>query len=414
MRLSKSFVRPTKTQAGEGETLNYQLLTRAGFVDQLMAGVFTYLPLGLRVLRNIEQIVREEMNDLGAQELLMPILHPKANWVKTGGWDKIDVLFKLKSRTGNEYALGQSEEEVVTPLVLSRAPSYRNYPIKVYQIHWKYRDELRAKSGIMRGREFFMKDMYSFHTSQEDFDKFYNEAKKAYLRIFKRLSLVPKVTEASGGNFSDKISYEFEVLTDAGEDVIYYCDECDFCVEDEVAKVKPGDVCPRCGKGVLKEAKASEVGNVFDLGQKFSKDFDLPFVDENDKQKYAYMGCYGIGISRVMGVIVEKHADEHGIVWPESIAPAKAHIVRLGNDTEVVRAADKLYDELVGVGIETVYDDRDESAGVKFADADLIGIPVRLTVSRKTVEKREAEWKLRREKDSKMIKLSEVKEALSR
>lgn len=414
MRLSETFVRPTKTQAGEGDTLNYQLLTRGGFVDQLMAGVYSYLPLGLRVLRKIEQIVREEMNGLGAEEVLMPTLHPKANWVTTGGWDKIDVLFKLKSRTGNDYALGQSEEEVVAPLVLSRAPSYKNFPIKVYQIHWKYRDELRAKSGIMRGREFFMKDMYSFHTSQEDFNQFYEQAKEAYKRIYKRLGLVAKVTEASGGSFSDKISYEFEVLTDAGEDVIYYCDECDFCVEDEIAKVKPGDVCPRCGRGKLKEAKASEVGNVFDLGQKYSKDFDLPYADETGKQHYAFMGCYGIGISRVMGVVVEKHADANGIVWPEEVAPAKAQIVRLGQDAEVIKAADKLYDELLKAGIEVIYDDRDESAGAKFADADLIGVPIRLTVSKKTVEQGDAEWKLRREKDSKMIKLSEVREALTR
>ena len=408
MKLSQTHFKTSKTLTGEGDSLNYQLLTRAGFVDQLMAGVYTYLPLGLRVLRRIEQIVREEMNGLGAEEILMPTLHPKEPWVKTGGWDGIDVLFKIKSRTGNEYALGQSEEEVVSPLVLSRAQSYKQYPVKVYQIHWKYRDELRAKSGIMRGREFFMKDMYSFHTTQADFDSFYQEAKEAYLRVYKRLGLVAKVTEASGGAFTQKISYEFEVLTDAGEDVIYYCDSCDFCVEDEIAKVKPGDECPRCGKDKLKEAKAAEVGNVFDLGQKYGKAFDLGFVDENDQKQYPVMGCYGIGISRVMGVIVEKFNDEKGIAWPESVAPAQVYLARLGVDAAVVSAADELYTQLQKAGVEVIYDDRDAPAGQKFADADLVGVPVRLTVSKRTLEHSAVEWKGRKEEENRLVKLGEV------
>ncbi|MDB5178402.1 MAG: proS [Patescibacteria group bacterium] len=408
MRMSQTFVKSSKTLSGEGDSLNYQLLTRAGFVDQLMAGVYTYLPLGLRVLRKIEQVVREEMDALGAEEVLMPMLHPKEPWVKTGGWDSIDVLFKIKSRTGNDYALGQSEEEVVAPLVLSRAPSYKQYPIKVYQIHWKFRDELRAKSGIMRGREFFMKDMYSFHTTQEDFDAFYQQAKEAYLRIFKRLGLTAKVTEASGGAFSEKISYEFEVLTDAGEDVIYYCEKCDFCVEDEIAKVKPGETCPRCGKSELKEGKSAEVGNVFDLGQKYGKAFDMGFVDEHDQKQFPVVGCYGIGISRVMGVIVEKYADEKGIVWPESAAPFAVQVVRLGADEAVTRAADKLYDELTKAGVEVLYDDRDVSAGAKFAEADMIGVPLRLTVSKRTLAEESVEWKRRDSDETKLVKLGEV------
>lgn len=384
MKYSNLFSQTSKQVSEQEKSLNAQLLTRAGYVDQLMAGVYSYLPLGLIVLRKIENVIRQHMNELGSQEVLMPTLHPSNIWKTTGGWDSIDVLFKLDSRTGNEYALGQSEEEVVTPLVMSRAQSYKNLPLSVYQIHWKYRDELRAKSGIMRGREFLMKDMYSFHTSQEDFDSYYKQAKDVYLDIFRQLGLEAKVTEASGGNFTDKVSYEFEVLTDAGEDTIYYCSDCDFCVEDEIAQIKPGDTCPRCGKGVLKEAKAAEVGNVFDLGQKFTKAFDLAYTDAKGKRQYAIMGCYGIGVSRVMGVIAEKHHDDKGLVWPKSVAPFMYHIVALPDETNNA-AGQKVYEAL---GADNcLFDDRAEvSPGAKFADADLIGCPVQIVISRKTLE----------------------------
>ncbi len=412
MRYSSNFAKTLKNAPADAETTNARLLQQAGFVDQLMAGVYSYLPLGLRVLRKIENIVREEMNTLGANEVLMPILHPKAIWEATGAWNNVDVLFKLQSRTGNEYAIGQSEEEVVTPLVMQRAQSYKQYPLAVYQIHWKYRDELRAKSGIMRGREFFMKDMYSFHTTQEDFERFYQNAKEAYLRIFSRLGLTAKVTEASGGNFSEKISYEFEVLTDAGEDVVYYCDACDFCVEDEIAKQKPGDTCPRCSKDVLHEAKAAEVGNVFDLGKKYGKDFDLSYTDEQGEKQYPIMGCYGIGISRVMGVIVEKYNDEKGMMWPKSVAPFAVHLVSIVGknvDGTVAATAERLYDDLVVVGVEVLWDDREDvSAGAKFADADLIGIPLRLVVSEKTLAESEVEWKERSASEASRVSLAEI------
>lgn len=408
MRLSQTFAKTSKTVTGDADTLNHKLLVQAGFVRQEAAGIYSYLPLGLKVLRKIEQIVREGMNELGAEEILMPILHPAAPWKTTGGWDNVDVLFKLKSRTETEYALGQSEEEIVTPLVMSRAQSYKDFPVKVYQIHWKYRDELRAKSGILRGREFLMKDMYSFHTSQEEFDKFYGQVKDAYIKIYERMGLTAKVTEASGGVFTSKISYEFEVLTDAGEDNIYYCSECDFCVEDEIAKDKPGDKCPRCGKGTLKEAKASEVGNVFDLGQKFAKDFDLAYVDEKNQRHYPVMGCYGIGISRVMGVIAEKHNDGKGLMWPESVAPADVHLIVLGEDASVKKEAEKLFTELEAAGRDVIYDDRDEPAGAKFADADLIGVPLRVTVSPKAAEAGGVEVKRRDEQENRIVKAEEI------
>jgi prolyl-tRNA synthetase len=408
MRQSELFTQTAKNAPADATTVNHQLLVRGGFVDQLMAGGFSYLPLGLRVLRKIESIVREEMNFIGGQEILMPVLHPSSIWKTTGAWDKVEVLFKIKSRTGNEYALGYSEEEVVTPLVMQFVQSYRDLPKSVYQIHWKYRDELRAKSGILRGREFFMKDMYSFHTTQTDFEKFYETVKKSYLKIFERLGLTAKVTEASGGSFSEKISYEFEVLTDAGEDEILFCEECDFCVNLEIAQVKLGEKCPRCGKGVLKQATASEVGNVFDLGQKYPKDFNLTYVDKDNKAQFPYVGCYGLGISRVMGVIVEKFNDEKGIVWPETVAPFAVHLLALGDDEKVKRGADELYEKLVKKGVEVLYDDRQESAGGKLADSDLIGIPQRWIVSEKTLREEAIEVKNRNQESARLIKISSI------
>lgn len=411
MKQSQYFLRTNKNVSKDEQSTNARLLEQAGYVDKLMAGVYNYLPLGLRVLRNIENVVREEMNAIGGQEVLMGMLHPKAIWEQTGGWDKIDVLFKIQSRTEKEYALGQSEEEVVTPLVMNRIKTYKELPIAVYQIHWKFRDELRAKSGVMRGREFLMKDMYSFHVDQADFEKYYQVAKEAYLKIYNRLGLTAKVTEASGGSFSEKISYEFMVLTDAGEDDILYCDACDFCVNADIAKVKEGDSCSSCGKSKLVAAKASEVGNVFDLGQKYGKDFELPFVDEENNRKFPVMGCYGIGITRLLGVIVEKFNDEKGIIWPEDLAPFKVHLVSLAGakTPEIKEQADKIYADLQQAGVEVLYDDREgASAGEKFADSDLIGIPYRLVVSAKTLAENSAELKLRNEADSQLVPLTDI------
>jgi prolyl-tRNA synthetase len=401
MRQSQLFTRIERNAPKDETTLNAQLLARAGFVAKLMAGTYTYLPLGLRTLRKIENIIREEINAIGGQEILMPMLHPKNNWVTTGGWDKIDVLFKIKSRTDKEYALGQSEEEIVTPVTMKYVMTYRDLPRMPYQIHWKFRDELRSKSGLLRGVEFFMKDMYSFHESQEDFDRFYGITKQAYLKIFSRLGLVAKVTEASGGAFTEKISYEFMVLTDAGEDDILYCDACEFCVNVEVAKAedKEGATCRKCGKGTLAKAKASEVGNVFDLGQKYGKDFDLMFIDRDGKKQYPIMGCYGIGVSRAMGVIAEKCNDERGLIWPDSVAPFRVHLLALGGADGTA-----VYQHLQRAGIEVLYDDRDASAGEKFAEADLIGIPWRVVVSTKLGDEK-VEVKKRDQKEAEIVEM---------
>lgn len=404
MRLSQSFVKTLKEAPKDAETVNHKLLVRAGYVRQLMAGVYTYLPLGLRVLNKISNIVREEMSAVDANEILMPIMHPALNWKTTGAWEKSDVLFKIKSRTKKDYALAQSNEETVTPLAKEFIHSYKDLPLGLYHINWKFRDELRSKSGILRGREFLMKDLYSFHIDQDDFNKYYSMLKSAYMKIFKRLNLNAKVTEASGGGFSEKISYEFEVLSDAGEANILHCEKCDWCVNaDDINKYKEGDSCPSCGKYKLKSATAAEVGNVFDLGQKYTRAFGIIIENEKGEKVYPIMGCYGIGISRTMGVLVEKFHDERGIIWPKEVAPFQVHLVGLngkGND---------VYEKLTKAGVEVLFDDRELSAGEKFADCDLMGMPVRIVVSDRLGDK--LEWK---ERNSEKIEILDLESAISK
>jgi len=400
--MSRMGVKPEKMPPKDAETVNHKLLVQAGFVRQLMAGVYTYLPFGLRVLRNIEKIIREEMDAIGGEEILMPMLHPAEIWKKTGGWESIDVLFKLKSRTDRDYALGQSQEEVVTPTMKEFIKSYRDLPKMPYHIQWKFRDELRSKSGIMRGREFLMKDMYSFHLDQTDFDRFYAIAKAAYLKVFSRMGLDAKVTEASGGSFSEKISYEFEVLTDAGEVNILYCGSCEFCANvDDLSQYKEGDKCPKCGESKLKPSVAAEVGNVFDLGHKYSRAFDLKVATSTGESIYPVMGCYGIGVSRTMGVIVEKFHDDKGIIWPKNVAPFTVHLI----DIKQGDRAQQIYQLLQDNGIEVLWDDRDINAGIKFSDADLIGCPWRVVVSEKNVSANEIEVKTRQNNEPEMMKV---------
>jgi prolyl-tRNA synthetase len=386
MRQSHLFTKTIKDLPADETSKNAQLLIRAGFVHKTMAGSYTFLPLGLRVLRKIEDIVRLKMNELGAQEMTMSMLHPSELWKTTGAWDTVDVLFKIQSRTEREYAIGQSEEEVVTPIIKEYIRSYKNLPFIGYQIHWKFRDELRAKAGIMRGREFLMKDMYTIHENQEAFDAFYEKAKKKYLEIYSEIGLVAKATEASGGSFSKKISYEFMVLTDAGEDDVLYSEKSDYCVNSEITELKEGSMSPD-GSGPLKLGKASEVGNVFDLGTRYQDAFDFSFIDKDGEQKRGVMGCYGIGVSRIMGVIAETLSDEKGLVWPASIAPFSVHLIVLGKDKdgESHKQAEELYKKLTDNNVEVLFDDRELQAGEKFADSDLIGIPMRIVVSDKSL-----------------------------
>lgn len=421
MRYSRLFGKTRKLPPKDEKTKNARLLVRAGFVNKLMAGVYSYLPLGLRVIDKICRIIREEMEAIGGQQVFLPALHPAENWRKTGGWQKIDILFKLKSRSKKDYALGQSHEEVITPLAKEYLKSYKDLPLSLYQIQIKFRDELRAKSGVLRGREFLMKDLYSWHENQKDFENYYSIVKKAYLKIFERCGLTAKVTEGSGGIFSEKISYEFMVLTQAGEDDILYCGQCSYCVNLDIAKLRAGAVCPKCRKGKLKAARASEVGNVFDLGQKYSKDFKLELTDKKGRKFYPIMGCYGLGISRLLGVIVEKWVDEKGIIWPESVAPYQVHLVQLSNyklparrrGRQITNYSKRVYEKLREAGIEVLWDDREDvSAGEKFADADLLGIPVRLVASGKTKDK--LEFKKRNQDKTELLSFGEVLQKLKK
>ncbi len=381
MRQSQLFGKTFKEAPKDEVSVNAVLLARAGFIDKVSAGIYTYLPLGLRVLNKVQNIIREEMNAIGGQEIRMPALHPKELWATTGRWTDPgdEVMFQFKTKSDKEYGLGWTHEEVVTPLVKKFVQSYKDLPIYLYQIQDKFRNEPRAKSGLMRGIEFSMKDLYSFHRDEQDLEAYYQKALAAYQVIFKRCGLDSLVTEASGGSFS-KYSHEFQVLTEYGEDTIYYCDACDFSQNKEVAEVKSGDTCPRCNRGTVTEGKAIEVGNIFQLKNKYSDPFKLEYTDEDGTKKSVMMGCYGIGPSRVMGSIVEVHHDDGGMIWPDSVAPFQAHLISLGEDD----SATTVYKELIAAGVEVLFDDRGVSAGQKFADADLIGIPYRLVISKKT------------------------------
>lgn len=400
MRYSALFAKTEKGKGKEDLSINAKLLTRAGFVDQLMSGSYTLLPLGLRVVKKIEQIVREEINAIGAQEILMPLLHPKEIWNETGRWEKAKEIMYQFEKNDKKYALSFTHEEIFLDLVRKHAFSYKDYPIMLYHFSTKFRNELRAKSGVLRGREFLMKDLYSLHVDQKDFEKYYWEVAEAYKKIFKRLGFDDiRITEAGGGEFTKNNSHEFQLLCDCGENTILYCDKCDFTQNEEVATVKKGDKCPK-GDGTIKVSNSIEMGNIFTFGQEYCKKMNVKFADGKGEEIYPYFGSYGIGLTRAMGAIVEVHNDDRGIIWPESVAPYQAHLIGLNSK------ADKIYQELEKAGIEVLFDDRDVSAGQKFADADLIGIPVRLVVSDKTGEK--IEFKKRTEEKVELINVEEL------
>ncbi|MFO0704852.1 MAG: aminoacyl--tRNA ligase-related protein [Candidatus Andersenbacteria bacterium] len=409
MRLSQSFSRTRKEKPSGAASIGHELLVRGGFIEQELAGVFTMLPFGQRVLQKIEAIVREEMNKTGAQELLMTNLQSKEHWETTGRWKTLDVLFKVPSQHGREYALGPTAEDVVTPLAKERIKSYRDLPVAVYQIQTKFRDEPRAKSGIIRGREFRMKDLYSFHTDEKDLGKFYDAMIPVYLRVFKRCGIDAKVVEASGGDFTKQHSHEFMALSDAGEDTIVYCDSCSFAQNKEIAKAGDQHPCPDC-KSKLKTAKAIEIGNIFKLGTRFTEAFGVSFSDESGKKKTPVMASYGLGTTRLVGAVAEVNHDIHGLIWPESVAPFVVHLVGLNlEDDSVKKAADKLYTDLHTAGVAVLYDDRESAAaGQKLSDADLIGSPWRVILSKKTLAKKQVELKARTSDKADLISTAQL------
>jgi len=401
MHYSKLFPKTIKEAPSEEVSLNAKLLLRAGFIDKLMAGSYTLLPLGRLVERKIEQIIREEMDRTGAQEVLMPLLHPKSVWNETGRWDSAKEVMYQFQKDDKEYALSFTHEEIVLDLVRKHVQTYRDFPVKIYHFSTKFRNELRAKSGILRGREFLMKDLYSIHESEEDLNKYYWEVKDAYLRVFERLGLDVVVAEAGGGVFTDSNTHEFQVISPSGEDTIYYKDGWEYWKNKEVMTEE------ELKDPAVRSESAIEVGNIFRFGTVYSKKMDVSFTDKNGEKQYPYFGSYGIGLTRMVGVLAELFNDEKGLIWPESVAPFQVHLVSLEKqESGSKNQAEEIYNQLNKAGIEVLWDDRDVSAGEKFNDADLIGIPVRVVVSDR-LEDGQIEIKKRTETDSKVATIEE-------
>ncbi len=415
MKSSQLFTKTRKEAPADEVARNAQLLIRAGYVHKEMAGVYTFLPLGLKVLENISQIIREEMNAVGGQELKLTALQDPEIWEKTDRWsdEKVDVWFKTKLKNGTELGLGPTHEEPLVRAVKSHVSSYKDLPFLAYQIQTKFRNETRAKSGVMRGREFLMKDLYSFARTEAEHEELYEKIKQAYFKVYERLGIGEQtfLTFASGGMFS-QYSHEFQTITEAGEDTIYIDRKKRIAINEEVNNE---EVLKNLGlkREDLEEVRAAEVGNIFTLNDKFSKPLELSFIDEDGASKNVLMGCYGIGPSRLVGVITELYGDDRGLVWPENIAPFKVYLAQLGEDESVISAANELYESLTQAGITVLYDDRDIRPGEKFADADLMGIPYRLVVSQKTVEAGKHELKKRGESDVTMLTNDDLLNKLS-
>jgi prolyl-tRNA synthetase len=407
MKQSQLFTKTERSDPKDETAVNAKLLERGGFVYKNSAGIYSFLPLGWRVIQKIGMIIREEMNAIGGQEMFMAALHDKHYLGATGRWD-VPVVFKVVEGEKKEpsFNISWTHEEVMAEIATKYVSSYKDLPFAAYQIQTKFRNEARAKSGLLRGREFLMKDLYSFHASESDLMKYYGKVAEAYLNVFKRCGLTSIYTLAAGGEFTLSNTHEFQVVSDVGEDTIYVCEKCAYAENGEISKLKAGDKCPKCG-AKIGEKKSIEVGNIFPLGTKYSEAFNLKFTDEKGEKKYVVMGSYGIGLGRVMATIVEVLHDNAGIVWPESVAPFKAHLLALsGTD------GGKLYEALQKEKIEVLYDERDVSAGTKFAEADILGIPWRLVVSPRLGDN--VEVKRRNETEAKVMSQKEAIKLLGR
>jgi prolyl-tRNA synthetase len=414
MRLSELFTKTSKTAPADETARNAQLLIRAGYVYKTMAGVYAYLPLGLKVVENIKQIVREEMNAIQGQELIMTNLQPREPWERTGRWDDkvVDIWFKTHLQDETEVGLAWSHEEQIIEMMKQYVSSYKDLPVSVYQFQTKLRNELRAKSGVMRGREFVMKDMYSMSVDAKQHDQYYNSAIEAYKKVYDRLGIGADtyVTFASGGAFT-KFSHEFQTVCEAGEDVIYLHRGKNIAINGEVLD---DENLAELGikREELEEVKTSEVGNIFNFGTDKSEQMDFAFTNEKGERQLVHLGSYGIGITRLVGVIAEKFSDERGLVWPEAVAPALIYIARLGDSDEVTKQADALYERLTAAGKGVLYDDRDARPGEKFADADLLGIPHRVVISDKTVASGNYELKARSSDEASLVSEAELLKVL--
>ncbi|MDQ5954552.1 MAG: prolyl-tRNA synthetase [Patescibacteria group bacterium] len=416
MKQSQLFTKTRKEAPSDEVSKNAELLIRGGFINKEMAGVYSYLPLGLKVMKKIENIIREEMNAIGGQEIVMSSLQEKETWEPTNQWSdaEVDIWFKTKLKNDTELGLAVTHEAPITKMLKGFLNSYRDLPFSVYQFQTKFRNETRAKSGIMRTREFVMKDLYSFSKDEEQHLEFYEKCKQAYVNIFKRAGIghLTYLTFASGGMFS-KFSHEFQTITSAGEDIIYVDENKGIAINKEVYN---DEVIESLGlsKESLVENKAVEVGNIFTLSTRFSDALDLTYQTEAGEKKSAFMGSYGIGPARLMGTVVEVLSDDKGIIWPESIAPFKVHLLSLGEDVEVIKSANEVYEELVKKNIEVLFDDRvGIMAGEKFADADLLGMPYRVVVSTRSLKENGVEVKKRTEEKGSVISREELIKVLT-
>ncbi|MCL2559807.1 MAG: proline--tRNA ligase [Turicibacter sp.] len=410
MKQTRAFIPTLKEVPGDAQIVSHQLLLRAGLIRQVAAGIYTFLPLGKRVLEKIETIVREEHAAIDCVEMFMPVLHPKELWDQSGRWDVYgDELMRMKDRHGRDFAMGPTHEEVVTTVAKEYLNSYKKLPLSVYQIQTKFRDEQRPRFGLMRGREFIMKDAYSFHATDECLDEAYNGFVKAYNNIYARCGLDFRMIEADNGQMGGSGSAEFMAIADVGEDTIVYNEEGTFASNIEVHDLQVGDPSPD-GVGVVKHAKGIELGHVFKLGTKYSESMGGFFLDENGEQKPYIMGCYGIGVSRIMMAALEQRNDENGIVWSKSLAPFDLHVIPVDvNNTEQLAAAEQVYADMKAAGFDVLIDDRDERAGVKFKDADLIGLPIRLTIG-KGITEGMVEFKNRQTGESQDVALADLKD----
>jgi prolyl-tRNA synthetase len=411
-RYSSLFIPTLREEPGEAEIVSHQLMLRAGMIRKLAAGIYTLLPLGLRVLTKVERIIREEMNRAGAQELLMPMVQPAELWQETGRWQQYGKeLLRLKDRHDRDFCLGPTHEEVITDLVRREIRSYRQLPVNLYQIQMKFRDEIRPRFGVMRGREFLMKDAYSFDLDEAGAKASYQKMNDAYHRIFERCGLRFKPVEADSGMIGGAYSQEFMVLAETGEDSIKACAKCSYAANVEK---QPGESCPRC-QAVLETHRGIEVGHIFMLGSKYSEAMKATVLDPQGQEQPVIMGCYGIGVSRTVAATIEQRHDDKGISWPAAVAPFHLQIVPLNVKIEALRdAAERTAQTAAALGYEVLFDDRDERAGIKFNDADLIGAPVQALFGERTVK--EGKLELKRRSDGQTIKISpeELPDALRR